>query len=725
MYLKKELEFGKEKVIIETGKMAKQAAGSVVISQGDTVLLVTVATGTEPKLGDFMPLTVDFAVKMYAVGKIPGGYLKREARPPEDATLIARLIDRPLRPLFPEGYTYETQVIVTTLSIGDENSYESLAMTGASFALMISKIPFLGPIAGAKVGYIDGEYILNPTLAEFEDSLIDLSIAVSKDAIVMVEGEAKEVSEAIIEGALKFAHEQLKPICLLQEEMKAELGVEDFLDFIVPTYNEEKITEFEAYVKGDLIKATLIKDKMERYATYDKIKKAAKKHFAELYPEDNFSDEVSIAIGNIKRDLIRGRIINDSLRIDGRDLTDIRNISSEIDFLPRVHGNALFTRGETQALVAVTLASERDAKREESLDGDRRFHFMLHYNFPPFSVGEARFLRGPGRREIGHGNLALRGVKFVLPSLEDFPYTIRVVSEVLESNGSSSMATVCGSSLSLMDAGVPLKKPVAGIAMGLIQDDKDFYILSDILGDEDHLGDMDFKVIGTADGITALQMDIKVKGLPEKVMKDALAQAKIGRLHILGEMAKTISEPKTDLKDNAPKIHQFEITEKKIPVLIGTGGKTIKGIIEATGADINIDDKEKIVSIYARSSKSMELAIEMIEAVLEDVEYGKIYEGKVTDIKEFGALVEILPKKTGLLHISEISYERVEKVEDHLKVGDVVKVKVIQLGDRGRISLSLKALMDPPEGYVAKEKKPYKKDGYKKDYKKKPYRKRD
>ena len=730
MYLKKEMEFGKEKLSIETGKLAKQAAGSVVISQGDTVLLVTVTSGKDPKLGDFMPLTVDFISKMYSVGKIPGGYLKRESRPPESDILIARLTDRPLRPLFPEGYTYETQVTITVLSVGEENVYESLAITGASAALMLSKIPFMGPIAGAKVGYINGEYILNPTLAEFEESEIDISVAASPDAIVMVEGEAKEVSEEIIVGALNFAHKALKPACQLQIDMMNELNVQKMEEFIVPEYNEDIIKEVESYVEKSLVSATLIKDKMERYDTYDKIKKEAKEHFAELYPEDDFSDEVGIGVDNVKRKLIRGRIANDNLRIDGRNLTTVRPISCETGFLPRVHGTSLFTRGETQALVAVTLGSVRDAKREETIDGEFYHKFMLHYNFPPFSVGEARPLRGPGRREIGHGNLALRGVKFVLPSEEEFPYTIRIVSEILESNGSSSMATVCGSSMALMDAGVPIKKPVAGIAMGLIKEGEGYHILTDILGDEDHLGDMDFKVVGTADGITALQMDIKIEGLPEEVMSKALNQAKEGRLHILGEMAKEITEVKSEMSSFAPRTVQIPIPSKKVGILIGPGGKNIRAITDETGVEVNIDDEAGFVTVYSADQEAMDRARYLIEMSIIDVELDKTYEGTVKELKDFGALVEVLPNKVGLLHISEVAHEHVKDINEFMKVGDVIKVKVKRIDERGgKISLSMKALIPRADGTYDHEhpekKKEYKKKDYKKDYKKRDYKKRD
>jgi len=726
MYLKKEMGFGKEKLSIETGKLAKQAAGSVVISQGDTVLLVTVATGKEPKLGDFMPLTVDVQSKMYAVGKIPGGYLKRESRPPESDLLIARLTDRPLRPLFPEGYTYDTHIIITILSVGEENVYESLAMIGASAALSVSKIPFMGPIAGAKIGYIDGKYVLNPTLAEFEVSEIDISVAATMDAIVMVEGEAKEVSEEIIVGALRFAQEALKPACQLQLDMMEELKVEKMEEFIVPEYNEEVIKEVEAHVKEVLISATLIKDKMERYDTYDVIKKDAKAFFAEKYPEDNFSDEVGIGVGNVKRELIRGRIANDNLRIDGRDLTTVRPIACETGLLPRVHGTSLFTRGETQALVSVTLGSVRDAKREETIDGEFYFKFMLHYNFPPFSVGEARFLRGPGRREIGHGNLALRGVKQVLPSEEEFPYTIRIVSEILESNGSSSMATVCGSSMALMNAGVPIKKPVAGIAMGLIKEGEGFHILTDILGDEDHLGDMDFKVIGTADGITALQMDIKIEGLPEEVMSKALDQAKVGRLHILGEMAKEITTVSDEMSKYAPKTLQIPIPSKKVGVLIGPGGKNIRAITDETGVEVNIDDEAGFVTVYTSDQDAMDRAKYLIEMSIIDVEVGATYEGKVTELKDFGALVEVLPKKVGLLHISEVAHEHVKDINEFMKVGDVIKVKVKRVDERGgKISLSMKALIPRADGTFDHEHEEKKKPYEKKPYKKKEWKKRD
>lgn len=726
MYLKKEIKFGNQTLSIETGKLAKQAAGSVIMQAGETVLLVTVTKGTTPKLGDFSPLTVDVISKMYAAGKIPGGYFKRETKPPESDILISRLTDRPIRPLFPDGYCYETNIVVTVLSVGEENIYESLSMTGASVALMFSPIPFLGPIAGAKIGRVNGQYILNPTLEELKVSDIDISVAASLTAIVMVEGECKEVSEDVIVEALKFAHDALKPICQLQIDMAKELDIKKIEDFEKLVYDEEIIKEIRAKMIEPLIKATLIKIKQDRYETYDKIDKETKQYFAEKYPDKDISNELTKVSEDIKRELIRGRIAKESLRIDGRNLTTIRKITCETGILPRVHGTGVFTRGETQALVTVTLGSGKDAQFIDSIDGDLTSTFMLHYNFPPFSVGEARPLKSPGRREIGHGNLAMRGIKHVLPTFEEFPYTIRIVSEILESNGSSSMATVCGSTLALLDAGVPIKKPVAGIAMGLIEQGTDFYVLSDILGDEDHLGDMDFKVVGTKDGITSLQMDIKVNGLPEGVLSKALQQAKEGRIFIIDKINETISKPNEEMSKYAPRILTIKINPEKIGALIGQGGKNIKKIAEITKSEIEITD-DGTVKIFSPNAIVCETTKKVIMDSIAEAEWGKTYEGTVIDIKEFGAIVQILPNIAGLVHISEIAHERVNKVEDYLKVGDVIKVKVISLRD-GKTSLSLKALIEPPKREESdkeenseepkKYDKPYEKKEYNKPYKK-------
>lgn len=685
-------ELGGRELIIETGKLAKQAGGSVTVQCGDTVILVTATASNEPKENiDFLPLTVDYVEKTFAAGKIPGGFFKREGRPSELATLTSRFIDRPIRPLFPTGYSNETQVIATVLSVDQVNDPDTLAIIGASAALVISDVPFLKPLAGCRIGRLNGEFVINALDADMEDSDIDLTIAATEDAVVMVEGGGAEVSEKDMIEAIMFGHKSILPVIQLQKDLQAKVGKEK-KEFTLPERDDavtQKVNSFESKTA----EAMQIKVKEDRYKTLSEIKKQIK---AELFPTDADKDgaqllQVSQDFDALKSRLMRGMIIKDKVRIDGRSSTDIRPISSEVTVLPRTHGSGLFTRGETQALVVATLGSADDQQRIDSISREESRSFMLHYNFPPFSVGEVKFLRSPGRREIGHGALAARALERMLPSQEDFPYTIRIVSEILESNGSSSMATVCGGSLSLMDAGVPIKAPVAGIAMGLIKEGDNFAILSDILGDEDHLGDMDFKVAGTDKGITALQMDIKIDGVSEDVLSKALEQAREGRLHILNKMAEAISVPREQLSKHAPKIESMNIAKTKIKNVIGAGGSNIRGIIEVTGVKIDIDD-DGLVKIFSPDQEAIDLAKKMVKDYVAEAEVGKIYEGTVKKLMDFGAFVEIFPKTDGLVHISELSKERVRQVSDVVREGDKVRVKCIGIDNRGKIKLSMKEI---------------------------------
>ena len=686
--VKKEIIWGGKKLSIETGKIARQADGAVILTSGDTVILATVvgAKKANPET-DFFPLTVNYQEKYYASGKIPGGYFKREARPTESETLISRLIDRPIRPLFPEGFRNEVQVLPTVLSYEKDNDPEILSLIAASAALSISGIPFMGPVAASKVGYINGSFVLNPTKEQLKDSQLELIVAGTKDAVLMVESEASGLTEKIMLDAVKFGHEQFGVVIKMINEFSSECSKEKWI------VEEKDLNEVKSNllknVKNDLIAAFSEADKKKRG---ELINLAKEKSLALYKDSEQFTEmDVESQFKNIEKEIVRTKILKEKKRIDGRGLADIRPIKCEVGILPRAHGSALFTRGETQAIVVTTLGTSEDEQRIESLDGLQRSRFMLHYNFPPFSVGEVGRI-GTGRREIGHGKLAWRAVNSILPKKEEFPYTFRLVSEITESNGSSSMATVCGSSLALMDAGVPIKKPVAGIAMGLIKEGADYSVLSDILGDEDHLGDMDFKVAGTEDGITSLQMDIKITGITFEIMEKALSQAKDGRIHILGEMNKALKVSRKDLSKHTPKMEKVTVDKKDIAAIIGKGGVTIREIVELSGAKVDISD-DGIVTIAAPDEISRNKALEMIKSIIAKAEVGKIYTGKVVKIMEFGAFVNFLGKQDGLVHISELAAKRVEKVSDVVKEGDEVKVKVLGF-DKGKVKLSIKQALD-------------------------------
>ena len=689
--MKKSVSFGERMLVLETGEIARQASGAVMASLGDTTVLVTVVgdkgAGTER---DFFPLTVDYEERTYSAGKIPGGFFKREGRPSEKATLTCRLIDRPLRPTFPSGFRHEVQVIATVLSLDPEVDPDIPALVGASAAISLSGIPFNGPIAGVRVGYIDGEYVLNPTLSQLERSRLDLVVAGTETAVLMVESEADELPESVMLDAVLFGHERIQPVIGAIRELAEEAGSPAW-DWQAAPADETLFESVRGGCESALAEAYLLRDKMERR---DRIWEVRSRITDQLSGAEDasWSDrEVAGAFGKLEKSIVRARVMGGESRIDGRDARTVRDISIRTGVLPRTHGSALFTRGETQALVVTTLGTARDAQLVDAIEGERREPFMLHYNFPPFSVGEARRVGSPKRREIGHGRLAKRGVQAVMPNMEEFPYVVRVVSEVTESNGSSSMATVCGSSLSMMDAGVPMKAPVAGIAMGLIKEGDDCVVLSDILGDEDHLGDMDFKVAGTRGGVTALQMDIKIDGITREIMASALDQAKDGRIHILDEMAKVIEHPREEMSEYAPRIISFRIHPDKIRDVIGKGGVTIRSITEETGTTIDIED-DGTVSIASVDKAAGVEARRRIEEITADVEVGKIYAGRVARLMDFGAFVNILPGKDGLVHISQISNERVEKVSDKLREGDMVKVKVLEVDKQGRIRLSMKAV---------------------------------
>ena len=686
--VKKEIIWGGKKLSIETGKIARQADGAVILTSGDTVILATVVgeKKANPET-DFFPLTVNYQEKYYASGKIPGGYFKREARPTESETLISRLIDRPIRPLFPEGFRNEVQVLPTVLSYEKDNDPEILSLIAASAALSISGIPFMGPVAASKVGYINGSFVLNPTKEQLKDSQLELIVAGTKDAVLMVESEASGLTEKIMLDAVKFGHEQFGVVIKMINEFSSECSKEKWI------VEEKDLNEVKSNllknVKNDLIAAFSEADKKKRG---ELINLAKEKSLALYKDSEQFTEmDVESQFKNIEKEIVRTKILKEKKRIDGRGLADIRPIKCEVGILPRAHGSALFTRGETQAIVVTTLGTSEDEQRIESLDGLQRSRFMLHYNFPPFSVGEVGRI-GTGRREIGHGKLAWRAVNSILPKKEEFPYTFRLVSEITESNGSSSMATVCGSSLALMDAGVPIKKPVAGIAMGLIKEGTDYSVLSDILGDEDHLGDMDFKVAGTEDGITSLQMDIKITGITFEIMEKALSQAKDGRIHILGEMNKALKVSRKDLSKHTPKMEKVTVDKKDIAAIIGKGGVTIREIVELSGAKVDISD-DGIVTIAAPDEISRNKALEMVKSIIAKAEVGKIYTGKVVKIMEFGAFVNFLGKQDGLVHISELAAKRVEKVSDVVKEGDEVKVKVLGF-DKGKVKLSIKQALD-------------------------------
>ena len=683
-------QYGDQEFRLETGQIARQASGAVLASMGETVVLVTVVAARESSGRDFFPLTVDYEERTYAAGRIPGGFFKREGRPSEKAILTCRLIDRPIRPLFPDGFDNEVQVIATVMSVDPEIDPDVVSMVGASAALSISGVPFNGPVGAARVGFIDGNYVLNPTASQLEGSALDLVVAGTKGAVLMVESEAQELTEEQMLGAVVFGHDASQAAISAIESLAAKVGVERW-DWEAAAQDQELQQKVSALVAADIESAYQIADKTARQDAMAAVRDKAASQLVTEDAEADFADRVKGAIKSIEKATVRGRILSNEPRIDGRDVETVRPISIETSVLPRTHGSALFTRGETQAIVTCTLGTERDAQIIDALEGERRDPFMLHYNFPPFCVGETGRVGSPKRREIGHGRLAKRAILGVLPNPEDFPYVIRAVSEITESNGSSSMATVCGTSLALMDAGVTLKAPVAGVAMGLIKDGERFAVLTDILGDEDHLGDMDFKVAGTAEGVTALQMDIKIDGITREIMEQALAQAKRGRLHILTEMGKAISAPREEMSRYAPRITTMSIPTDKIRDVIGKGGVTIRAISEATGAAIDIED-DGTIKIATSDLSAAEDARRRIEQITADVEAGTIYEGKVVRLMDFGAFVNILPGKDGLVHISQISEERVANVSDKLSEGDVVKVKVLEVDKQGRIRLSMKAV---------------------------------
>ena len=690
--VQKSFTFGNSQITFETGRVARQAHGAVLASMDDTQVLVSVVGAKEAKPGQsFFPLSVDYIEKTYAAGKIPGGFLKREGRPSEKETLTSRLIDRPIRPLFPNGYMNEVRVMIQVISANKNVDPDVLAMLGTSAALAISGVPFKGPIGAARVGFKDGSYIVNPTYSELETSELDMVVAGTKDAVLMVESEASELSEEVMLGGVMYAHEQFQVVIDNVAEFAKEVGIAP-REWVAPADNETLLTAIKSKFESQIAEAYQTVDKMERYEKMGEVKDAALEEF--VSEDDSISqDEVKNYIKKIEKSTVRERILAGEPRIDGRDNSTVRELAIETGVLENTHGSALFTRGETQALVVTTLGSKRDAQLIEKLESNDRIedHFMLHYNFPPYCVGETGRVMGVKRREVGHGRLARRGISACLPNLEEFPYTIRVVSEITESNGSSSMASVCGSSLSLMDAGVPLKAPVAGIAMGLVKDDERFTVLTDILGDEDHLGDMDFKVAGTTKGINALQMDIKIDGITEDIMSIALKQAKDARLNILGQMNEVISEPNSASK-NAPKTKVIKIPTDKIRDVIGKGGETIRGIVAQSGASVDVDDDGN-VNVFANDSESFEKAVQMVKDVTAVPEVNKVYMGKVAKIVEFGAFITIMPNQDGLLHVSEIAHERVEKVEDYLKEGEEIEVKVLGI-DRGRIKLSRKVLIE-------------------------------
>ena len=688
---KVELNWGGQPLTLETGKMARQADGAVLATLGETVVLATVVSMKTPKPGiDFFPLTVNYQEKYFAAGKIPGGYFKREGRPTENETLVSRLIDRPIRPLFPDGYRNETQVVITVLQHDMENNPDVLSMVAASAALTISGIPFMGPIGAARVGYVDGQYVLNLAVDRRADSKLDLVMAGTQDAVLMVESEAQELSEEIMLGAVMFGHEASKKV--IQGIIKlAEMAAKEPREFTAPDHSalEKDVLSF---IETDLRAAYKITDKAARYAAVDAAKAKVKAGYAARVEAGSVSgEELGEVFHNLQAKVVRWNVLDTKTRIDGRDLTTVRPIVAEVGILPRTHGSALFTRGETQALVVATLGTGDDEQFIDSLEGTMKQNFLLHYNFPPYSVGEAGRMGSPGRREIGHGKLAWRAINPMRPKAEEFPYTIRIVSEITESNGSSSMATVCGTSLAMMDAGVPMKKPVAGIAMGLILEGDKFAVLSDILGDEDHLGDMDFKVAGTDGGVTSLQMDIKIAGITEEIMKVALGQAKDGREHILGEMAKALTSARGEVGEFAPRIETIKIPTDKIREVIGTGGKVIREIVEKTGAKINIED-DGTIKIASSDGKQIEAAIKWIKGITDEAEVGAIYQGTVVKTADFGAFVNFFGAKDGLVHISQLAKTRVNKTTDVVKEGDKVWVKLLGFDERGKVRLSMKVV---------------------------------
>jgi polyribonucleotide nucleotidyltransferase len=693
--VKKSIQFGAHELTLETGEIARQADGAVMVTYGDTAVLVTVVGKTEVKAGqDFFPLTVDYQERTYAAGKIPGGFFKREGRPSEKETLTSRLIDRPLRPLFPEAFYNEVQVVATVMSSDSEIDPDIPAIIGASAAMAISGIPFYGPLGAARVGYIDGEYIINPSATQMKETELDLVVAATATAVMMVESEAKELPEDVMLGAVVFGHEQMQAVINMINELAAEVGKEAW-DWIPPAPNTAVIEKVTALANADINAAYQIKSKGARSTKLDEIKNRV---VAELITEETSTqeaNEIKSAFFDLEAKVVRSQILNGEPRIDGRDTRTVRPITIRTGVLPRTHGSALFTRGETQALVVATLGTGRDEQTIDALEGAYNDRFMLHYNMPPYATGETGRVGTPKRREIGHGRLAKRALIAALPSQEDFGYTIRIVSEITESNGSSSMASVCGGCLALMDAGVPVKSHVAGIAMGLIKEGNRVAVLTDILGDEDHLGDMDFKVAGTEDGITALQMDIKITGITAEIMQVALSQAKEGRMHILGIMKSSMDTSRTELSAFAPRIITMKINPEKIRDVIGKGGAVIRALTEETGATIDIED-DGTIKIGCVSAEAGEEAKKRIEAITAEVEIGQVYEGPVIKLLDFGAIVSLLPGKDGLLHISQIAHERVNAVGDFLKEGQIVKVKVVEADEKGRVRLSMKALIDAP-----------------------------
>jgi polyribonucleotide nucleotidyltransferase len=688
-YFRKELDWGGRKLTLETGKMARQADGAVLITYNDTIVLCTAVGVRTAKPGqDFFPLTVDYQEKAFAAGKIPGGFFKREGRPSENETLVSRLIDRPIRPLFPDNFRNEVQVIATVLSHDMENDPDIVALIGCSAALTLSGIPFFGPVGAARVGYENGQYILNPTIAQTDGSMLDLVVAGTIEGVLMVESEARELSEEIMLGAVEFGHKSFQPVIQAIIEL-AEHAAREPWHLAEPSEAETTLkTRIDALGRASIAEAYKHQVKQDRYTAVG----AAKKHVIEaLTAEGLDAAAAKPMLKDLEADIVRNAILDTGLRIDGRDTKTVRQIVAEVGVLPRAHGSALFTRGETQALCVVTLGTGQDEQIIDCLEGEYREHFMLHYNFPPFSVGEAGRVGSPKRREIGHGKLAWRAVHPLLPAKADFPYTLRIVSEILESNGSSSMATVCGTSLSLMDAGVPLKRPVAGIAMGLIKEDRGFAVLSDILGDEDHLGDMDFKVAGTEVGVTSLQMDIKITSITPEIMKIALDQARDGRLHILGEMARALTGNRNQVAATAPRITVINVPKEKIREVIGTGGKVIREIVEQTGAKIDIDD-DGTIKVAATSTEASQKAIDWIRGIVAEPELGVVYTGKVVKTADFGAFVNFLGSRDGLVHISELQQGRVNKTSDVVNVGDSVRVKVLGFDDRGKVKLSMRVV---------------------------------
>ncbi|MEW6437147.1 MAG: polyribonucleotide nucleotidyltransferase [Pseudomonadota bacterium] len=701
---REELNWAGHKLVLETGRIARQADGAVFATLGETTVLATVVSAKAPKPGqDFFPLTVNYQEKAFAAGRIPGGYFKREGRPSERETLVSRLIDRPIRPLFPDGYRNDTQVIVTVLSHDLENDPDILAMVAASAALTLSGVPFMGPVGAARVGYINGQLKLNPTIEEMKDSSLDLVVAGTGDAVLMVESEAKELSEATMLEAVMTGHRGFQPVIDAIIRL-AEKAAKEPRELVTPDKSEVEAAVRQV-AEADLREAYKLTAKQERYAAVDAVKAKVQEALFPAEGEAKFTKEqVGEAFHDLQAKVVRWNILDHGIRIDGRDVRTVRPILAQVGVLPRTHGSALFTRGETQALVVATLGTGEDEQFIDSLEGTYKERFLLHYNFPPYSVGETGRMGSPGRREIGHGKLAWRAIRPMLPTAAEFPYTIRVVSEITESNGSSSMATVCGSSLALMDAGVPLKAPTAGIAMGLILEGERFAVLSDILGDEDHLGDMDFKVAGTENGVTSLQMDIKIAGITEEIMRVALGQAKDGRLHILGEMAKAITGARAELGEFAPRIESFKINTDKIREVIGTGGKVIREIVEKTGAKINIED-DGTVKVASNDANSIKAAVNWIKSIAMDPEVGQIYDGTVVKVVEFGAFVNFFGSKDGLVHISQLAKGRVAKTTDVVKEGDKVKVKLLGFDDRGKVRLSMRVVdQQTGEDLEAKEK---------------------